>query len=64
MIPVPGPWGDFDRYCEEHNVSTEDTPAAFAQWLTTLTSQPVIGRELHGDDLVIALPDDEDKKGI
>jgi hypothetical protein len=32
---------DFDRYVEEHNISEEDYPAAFAQWIAEQTGGPV-----------------------
>lgn len=28
---------DFDRYCDEHNIAADETPAAFAAWLNQQT---------------------------
>jgi hypothetical protein len=35
-------WGavvlaDFDRYCDEHDITLEEAPAAFAAWLNGAT---------------------------
>jgi hypothetical protein len=32
---------DFDRYVEENEISEEDYPAAFAQWIAERTGGPV-----------------------
>jgi hypothetical protein len=34
---------DFDAYCEEHGITEEDVPAAFAEWLVEQTGEAVIG---------------------
>lgn len=26
-------FADFDRFCEEHNITEDETPAAFGAWL-------------------------------
>ena len=31
---------DFDRYVEENEISEDDYPAAFAQWIARRTGQP------------------------
>jgi hypothetical protein len=32
---------DFDRYLEEHGITEEDYPAAFAQWIAEIRGGPV-----------------------
>jgi hypothetical protein len=54
---VTNPYAEFDDYCEEHNVPMDQTSVAFGQWLADKTKAPVIGREVDGDGLTIALPD-------
>jgi hypothetical protein len=34
-------WADFDRYVEEHGITEDDYPAAFAQWIAEKTGGPV-----------------------
>jgi hypothetical protein len=48
----------FDRYVEEHKISDEDYPAAFALWIAEQTGGPVprfekVEREPPADGVVI-----------
>jgi hypothetical protein len=48
----------FDRYCQEHNVTPEDAPEAFAQWLADASGQAIIGGPVDEAPTVVALPDE------
>jgi len=50
-------YADFDAYCDEHDVPMEQTHIAFCQWLADRTRAPVIGREVNGDGITVALPE-------
>jgi hypothetical protein len=51
-------WDEFDRWCDARNIPVEETAQAFAQWMAELSGGTIIGRQVNGDDLVIATPDD------
>jgi hypothetical protein len=49
---------DFDRYVEEHGISKEEYPAAFALWIAEVTGGPLprfekVEREESADGVVI-----------
>jgi hypothetical protein len=53
---------DVDRCIEEHGISEEDSPAAFAQWIAEKTGGPVprfekVEREPRVDGVVIESDD-------
>jgi hypothetical protein len=39
-VSPPFSLADFDRYVEEHGISEEDYPAAFARWIAEVTGGP------------------------
>jgi hypothetical protein len=41
---------DFDRYIEEHGISEEDYPAAFAVWLAEMTGESKCRDQERNDD--------------
>lgn len=49
-------FAEFDAYCAAH--PDVEPPVLFAQWLADASGDPVVGRELDGDDVVVALPAD------
>lgn len=52
-----GDFDEFDAFADEH--PELETHEAFAQWLAGETRDAVIGREVDGDGLVVALPEEE-----
>lgn len=50
------PWQEFDDYADGH--PELEVSEAFARWLASKTGEPVVGRELDGDGLVVAIPEE------
>ena len=48
-------WAEFDRYADEH--PELESHEAFAQWLACETGEAVVGREVDGNGIVVAIPD-------
>lgn len=49
---------DFERYCDEHGIASEDEPTAFAGWLAQRTGTVVIGGPVDEPPEIVAVPDE------
>jgi hypothetical protein len=48
---------DFDAYCDEHRITDEELPAAFAECLATQTGEAVIGGPVDEPPEFIGAPE-------
>jgi hypothetical protein len=51
--------GDFDRHVAENNITDEDLPAAFAQWLANLSGETITWGPADEPPEFVAAPDAE-----
>ncbi len=49
----------FDEFFEREEYDDGQEPEAFADWLVSQTGNVVIGRQMDGDGLVVAIPEDD-----